>query len=310
MDISIIIEQMLILFLMIGIGFILNKTHILGGAIDGGITKLILYCTMPAMVLNSVLSRTGEKDTKTVVSFLVIAVVTYILLPIVAWLVTKILRIQKNIQGIYMFMIIFANIGFMGFPLISALYGPECVLYAGIFNMIFNLLAYSYGVIIVSKDNNSSEFKYKFSPKSLLTPGISVSLLALIIYFINISVPTVVSSVVSSIGNLTTPLAMMIVGSTLGKMKIRELFNDKRVYVFVVMRSIILPLLLFPLLKLLIKDDFMLQFSFILLIMPVANSSVLYAKEYGSDELLAAKCVILTTLISIITIPALMLICF
>ncbi len=310
METTVIIHQMIILFMMIGLGFILNKAHILGDHIDGGITKLILYCTLPAMILNSVLTKTGPREYATILKFLAIAIVMYLSLCLIAIPVTKLIRVPANVRGLYMFLIIFGNVGFMGFPLIEALFGTESVLYAGIFNMIFNLVAYSYGVIIVSRDSNPDGGNVKISAKTFLSPGISVSVLALIIYFLNIPVPDVVGSVVNYVGNLTTPLAMMMIGSTLAKMNPKEVFLDKRFYIYVLVRNIVLPLLFIPVVKFLIKDELLLHITYIMLIMPAANTAVLYAKEYKSDEKFAAGCVFISTLLSIIIIPLLLTIAF
>ena len=158
-------------------------------------------------------------------------------------------------------------------------------------------------------DNDSVE-KFRFTWTKLLTPGISVAVLALIIFFIDIDFPDVIVSPIASLGNITSPLAMLIIGSTLANMDIREVFNDVRVYVFVAIRFFVLPLALFPLLNLIIKDSFLLQLTMIMLLMPVANTTVLYAKQYGSDENLAAKSIFISTLLSIVTIPLVAYICF
>ena len=181
MEINVIVNQLVILFLLICLGYGLRKAKIMGDTLDSGITKLIIYCTMPAMVLNSVISRTGEKDVSLVIELIIIAFAMYTILPLIAFVITKLLRIDKSIQGIYQYLLIFANVGFMGFPLVSAIFGPDSILYAGIFNMFFNLLAYSYGVIIVSNDSASEGAGFKLNVKTLLTPGISVSVLALVV---------------------------------------------------------------------------------------------------------------------------------
>lgn len=322
MDINVIIHQMIILFILMGLGYLLNKVHILGPKIDKGITGLILYCTMPAMILGAVLTQEDERDVKLAVSCLIAAAVMYMVLPFIAKLLVWLLRVKPGSKGIYEFMIIFGNVGFMGFPIIAALFGQESVVYGSIFNIFFNLLVYSYGIIIVMKDLEERQKteggnaaaapveKFHFSWKKLLTPGISVAVLALIIFFLDIEFPDVIVSPVASLGNITSPLAMLIIGSTLANMDIREVFNDVRVYVFVAVRFFLLPLVLFPVLKLIIHDSFLLQLTVIMLLMPVANTSVLYAKQYGSDENLAAKSIFISTLLSIVTIPLVAYICF
>ena len=310
MEINVIVNQLIILFLLIGLGYGLRKAKIMGDTLDSGITKLIIYCSMPAMVLGAVISRTGEKDVALVIKFIIYAIGMYTILPLIALIIPKLLRVKKNIRGIYQYLIIFANVGFMGFPLIRAIFGNDAILYASIFNMFFNVLAYSYGVVIVSKDSEKENTKSKFNPKILLSPGISLSLLALVLFFLDIKIPSMIGEAVNYVGSITTPLAMMIIGSTLAKMNPREVFTDLRVYVYVLVRSILIPLALFPLMKLLIPDSFALQMTFIMLAMPAASTSVLYAKEYGSDESFAARCVFLSTLLSVLTIPLLLIICF
>lgn len=321
MDINVIIHQMIILFILIALGYLLNKVHILGPKIDKGITGLILYCTMPAMILGAVVTNENEHDVKLAIGCLIVAACMYIILPIIAFFLVRIMRVKPGLRGIYQFMIIFGNVGFMGFPIIAALFGEESVVYGSIFNIFFNLLVYSYGIIIVMKDkeegadkneadSNETAEKFHFTWTKLLTPGISVAVLALIIFFVDIDFPDVIVSPIASLGNITSPLAMLIIGSTLANMNIKEVFNDVRVYIFVAIRFFVLPLVLFPILNLVIKDSFLLQLTMIMLLMPVANTTVLYAKQYGSDENLAAKSIFISTLLSIVTIPLVAYICF
>ncbi|MCR5255309.1 MAG: AEC family transporter [Acetatifactor sp.] len=302
MDISIIINQMLILFIIMGIGYLLNKTHILGPHIDGYLTKFIIHCTMPAMVLASVLTKESATDKKTVLEFLLISVVMYLLLPLIAFIIVKFLPFKSN-KGLYQFMIIFGNVGFMGFPLINALFGESAILYAGVFNMIFNFMAYSYGILIVAGDNSNANKDVKLTAKLFLSPGILSAFLALLIYFSGIKFPEVINSPITLIGNITSPLAMLIIGSTLANMDLKKVFTDVKVYSFCLLRGLVLPAIYMGLIMLFIKDDYLAEFTFIMALMPVANTSVLYAKEYSSDEGLAAKCVFISTVLSIITIP-------
>jgi len=314
MDISVFVNQMLILFLLMGVGYFLNKIHFMGGEIDSGITKLILYITLPAMMLNSVISQTGEKDVSVVLTFIFIFIGAYIVMPVIALLLATLFRIPKNHKGIFMFMLIFGNVGFMGFPIISAMFGDQAVLYAGISNMFYNIVAYSYGIMIVAKDGlvdgNSSGKKFSFNWKKLLNPGITFAILALVIYFIDIPFPNVFCSVVSYLANLTTPLAMLVVGSIMAGMEIKEVFTDVKAYLFVVVKNLLMPVITFFALRLFVKEDFPLQLSFLILVMPVANMSVLFAKEYGSDSKYAARCMFLSTLFCVVTIPLMIYIFF
>ncbi len=306
MDIASLINQLAVLFIIMFAGFGLNKVGLLGGELDGSLTKFVLQFTMPLMVLASVLTNEGERDMGRVLEVFVIAVITYVALPLLGILFSKICRIPMNHKGVYRYMFVFGNVGFMGFPIVEAIFGADSVLYAGIFNIVFNLASFSYGAYFVSKDGS---IKAEFGIKTFLTPGIILSVLAIIIYFTGISFPDFIVSPIDSLGSMTTPLAMLLIGSTIANMDAKSLLKDASIYIFIIIRMFALPLLVYPILKFFIKDTFLLQFSLIMLMMPVANSAVLFAKQYEADEEYAAKGVFLSTLLSIIYIPLVSYIC-
>ena len=125
----------------------------------------------------------------------------------------------------------------------------------------------------------------------------------------NIPFPQDIRAVVSSVGGITTPLAMILIGATLATMELKSIFSDWHVYFYSLVKQVFVPLLLWPVLKLCISDEFILSVVYILILMPVANTSVLFATEYGGDEKLAAKTVFITTVMSIVTVPLLLMIC-
>lgn len=306
MNLSVITNQLIVLFLIILLGYLLYKTGIMTESFNKQLTKLVLHVTMPALILDSVLDDAASLPPQTVAAAFAVAIVMYLLLPPVSHLITLILRAPAGQAGIYDFAGIYGNVGFMGFPLISAILGPDALLVTAIFNIVFNLSAYTIGVLIISRGASRRE---KLSPKKLLSPGILLSVLAIIVYLMHIRLPQTVCSAIGSIGSLTSPLAMMLIGATLATMPVKEMLNEKRTYVFLLLRQIILPLLCWPLMKLLIHDTLLLTVSFIMLSVPVANTCVLFATNYDLDTKIAAKCVFVTTLLCVLTIPLLLIVC-
>ena len=201
-----------------------------------------------------------------------------------------------------MFMMMFPNVGFMGFPLMQAIFGNESILSTAVINMGFNLSLFTLGVWVMSYDQKE---KRKFHIKNLLSPGVIASLAALVIYVLNVSFPQVVSNPISLIGDMTTPLAMLIIGATLSQYKMKDVFLDLKVYLFVLIIDLVIPILFSPLIKMFINDVMIQGIALIILAMPVANGAVLFAKKYNQDEFLAAKTVFISTLMSIMTIPIL-----
>lgn len=199
-----------------------------------------------------------------------------------------------------MFMMMYPNVGFMGFPLMQAIFGNESILSTAIVNMAFNLSLFSLGTMVMNYENNQH---FTFDFKSLLSPGILASLLAIMIYIFHLQFPSTIIESLTLIGNMTTPLAMMIIGTTLATYSLKDIFYDSKVYVFSGFINLLIPILFYPIIDYLLIDPMIKGITLIILAMPVANGAVLFAKTYQQDEFLAAKTVFISTLLGIVTIP-------
>ena len=300
MNISVVINQMLQLFLILGLGYFLNKIKLFDTAINQKLNLLILNVTTPAMILASVSSSNQGSSNGAVLKVLLVAIAIFIILPILSFILVKIMRVPKHQEGIYMFMTVFSNIGFMGFPVIKSIFGSEAVFYTAIFNMIFSLLVFTLGIFLI---NYGTKNKADFNIKILLSPGIVSSFAAIVIYFLKIPIPSVLGSTFNSVGNITTPIAMMLIGSTLENIEIKEVLTEFRIYPYTLVRQILIPAAFYPILKFFITNPLILGVTLIVLAMPVGNSAVQFATKYDADIDLAAKSVFITTLISVFTIP-------
>jgi len=300
MDIQIVFIQMIQLFLVIALGYFLFKVHLLDVDLNKKLTSLLLSVTMPAMIVSSVLSNPVTQSLHDILFVFLVGIAIYMIMPILGYILVKIMRVPLPQQGLYIFMTVFSNIGFMGFPVMKAIFGSEAIFLTAIFNMIFNLFVFSIGIMIMNYGTGKT---VAIDPKHLLSPGIIASLVALLIYFTKLQVPDVISSTMTMIGDMTTPIAMLLIGSTLANIPLKEVFNELRIYPYTLIKQIVIPVLLYPILNKLIQDSLILGVTLITIAMPVANTAVLFATEYDGDVSLAAKAVFMTTLLSIITIP-------
>jgi len=304
---SVLINQMLQLFIMIAAGYVLFKLKYMDVTFNGKLTKLLLDVTLPLLILNSVMNPEGERDYSAIGTVFLVSFCLYVFLITISILLVKLLRFPPKQQGMYMFMHTFSNTAFMGFPIINALYGNKAMLYTAILNIFFNLFAYTIGIIMVGYkgklEGGPADLIKQMNPKHLISPGTIMSLLSIGVYFMPITFPTVVKGVCASIGGLTSPLAMLLIGATLAKMPVKNIFNDWRVYLFALVKQLLIPLAVWPLMKLVISDEFIRSIMFVLFLMPIANTAVLFATRHGNDEELAAKNVFVTTLLALITIP-------
>ena len=302
MDINIIVSQMTILFLILALGYFIFKIKLVDDNFTKKFSALVIKVTMPAMVLSSVLDLTERQSLRDVLTSFGIAVALFaIVMPIVGFFLAKLFRVKRNSTGLYIFMATFSNVGFMGFPVISALAGEVGLFYAAINNHVFNITVYTLGVWLVNRDKGGENSA--FDIKLLLSPGVIVSLLAIVVYFMNIKFPALLCDTIRSVGSITSPSAMLIIGCTLAKMDIKTVFSDWRLYPWIMIKLIVIPILLWIPLAMIIKNEILLTVTFILFSMPVANNAVLFANTYDGDAELAARSVFLTTLFSLLTVP-------
>ncbi|MBN9647701.1 AEC family transporter [Terrisporobacter glycolicus] len=300
MDIGVIVNQMLVLFIVMIIGYITNKKNILDVNVNKKISSLLLNITAPALILSSVVNRDKAGDPKLVLDIAVLAIILYAILPFLGIVLAKILKVPKEDENLYQFMTIFSNVGFVGFPVIESIFGSEAVFFAAIINLVFNVFCYSYGIYLISESN-----KLSFDIKTLINPGIIVSIIAIIIYITNMEVPLVIKETTSMIGGITTPLAMMLIGSSLGEIPIKEVFLEKRLYPYTFIKQIIMPIIFFLILKPFVTNELILGIIIIVSAMPVATITIMFCNEYEGNISLASKTIFITTLCSVVTIPAL-----
>ncbi len=304
MDIAVIAHSMIQLFVIMGLGYIMFKAGMLDRELNRKLTRILLDVTMPAFILASVLQQTGERDFGVIGQALAVTAAFYVLVPLLAFLLVKIMRVPLEQQGLYMFMYTFSNVGFMGFPVIEALFGAEGILYAAIFNIGFNIAAFTLGVIQINYGRSGSAGGIDL--KKLLSPGVLCSVLALVFYLLNVRLPGDIVLALDMVGAITSPLAMILVGGTLAGIRVKEVFTDLRVYPFTLVKLILLPLPVLFGMSLLIKDMLLMQVFTVLVLMPVANNSVLFSLLYDNDENLAARAVFITTLLSMVTVPGML----
>lgn len=312
-DITVLVNQLIQLFLIICIGYFVFKIDILNETVNKHINSLIINVTMPLMIISSVLAMNDRPASSIIAILFAVSIGFFIIMPILAFIIVKIMlktmHIVKSRQGVYMFMMIFSNVAFMGMPILNAACGedgPTAVFYAAVLNIFFNLSVFTYGVIIIGYgDTVKTTLKFK----DLLSPGILSSIIAIVIYALNIHFPSTIENVIDTVGDLTSPLAMLLVGSTLASMRLKEVFNEWRVYVFSAIKQFILPILLYPVFKLCIGDDLLFNVMFIEFLMPIANIALMLATEHGLDYKFVSKTIFISTLMSLISIPLVIYLC-
>lgn len=300
----IMLEQMIILFIVMMVGLLSNKMDIIKGEANKKITALVVNITNPCFILSSVLGDTAPINSKDLIHMACVSVTMFAVLILVATVVPTIFRVPKSSYGVYRGMLVFNNLGFMGAPIVSGMYGPEAVLFVAMFILPFNVLIYTYGILVI-KDNDNSE---KFSFKNVLNSGVIASILAILIYVVNINVPYVISSSIKLIGNITAPMSMMVIGASFAAIDFKKMLRNYKLLIFCFLKLIVIPIAGICIIKMFISNEELLGISLVMLATPVGSMVPMLATTYGGDVELGSVGVALTTVLSVVTLPLLFVI--
>ncbi|MCQ2418599.1 MAG: AEC family transporter [Clostridia bacterium] len=306
-DITTIFLKILQLVIVIAIGYAATKARVITQEGKKHLSELVLTITNPCSVLFAVLSGENTLTKKQVLLLTAIAFVAYGFLILVAHFLPKVLREKKD-AGVWRFMMVFSNVGFFGFPVVRAVFVKDssAVFYAAIFNLVFQLLAYTYGARQISGDREEGRLR----PKLLLKPIIIASLLAYVIYFTGWKAPKFMTDTVGFMANVTSPLCMLIIGSSLAIVPVGRVFTRWKLYPVLILKQIGIPVAVYFALSGFVTNETILGICVIMMAMPVAALTALFCTKYERDGELAASGVFLSTLLSVATIPLLMWLLF
>ena len=299
MDIMVVFQTMLKLFLLLVLGFVLFKCHIFDEYTNKKISALIVNVASPMLIISSIAGVEGN-DKSIVFLMIGAGILMYIGFIILGKIINRIFPFPKKDWPVYECMVVFANTGFMGYPVLLDVFGQEAVFYASLIHMAFNFFVYTYAIMCLTKGDDS-EFKLNF--KQLLTPGIILIFVGIFIYLFDIQLPSVLMDTINSVGSLTAPLSMMMIGSSLAVYPIKDSFTDWRSYIFAFVRLIIVPFVTMIVCRLIHIDPYYANITIITNAMPVGSMVLMLATQYNANVKIVTRNIVVSTLLSVITIP-------
>jgi predicted permease len=298
-----VIKQIISLFIVILIGFYGGKKNIIDETITNGLSKLLLEITTPLLIISSFSFKfTSEIETNVLKAF-IYGLIIFIVTPLLVK--PLLIKVEKGKRNILQFAMVFSNCGFMGFPIVQSVFGDEGVIYAAIFNMIFNIFVWTYGVMLFSDKRNIKDVM-----KIIKNPGIISALIGILIMVFSINIPSIVLDTMKMVGGLTTPVSMLIIGSLLSRTELKKLFNDKSLYYGSFIKLLCIPIALFLGAKFLKESSLVIKTFILLQAMPAGAMTSLFAENFNREKEYSALVVSFSTLISVITIPLIIKFCF
>jgi len=293
--------QMMVLFLILAMGYVAGKTKVM--TIDGNknLSLLVNNITNPCNILYSALCTDHALSNREVIELIGIAVAMYILLIACAQLIPRLLKVPRDQTGQYKFMMIFSNVGYMGIPVVAAIFGQEAVFCVSIFVMVFYVFIYTYGIYLICGGGLDGRFQWR----SLLSPMMVSSFAGIICYLCNIRVTGVLEATLDMVRMVTTPCAMLIIGCALSTISLKTVFFNWRLYIVALLKLLVIPCAAYICLKPIITNSIVLGAMVTIMAMPIASNFTMLSAQYDRDQKLAASSVFITTLLSVLTIPLL-----
>lgn len=292
---NIVLEKIGIMFLILALGVICFKKGLFDEALTKRLSTFLLQVVNPAVIFvsyqisytNELLVSLGYSFALSVLAFLIQIAVTY--------LVVGKHSVNSAVERLS---VIYSNCGFFGIPLANSLFGREGVFFLTGYLTVFYLFFWTHGVILMIGKSGVKE-----TVRNLLSPAIVGVVLGLVCFVGRIKLPSVLVDAFDSVGSMNTPLAMLVAGATLAQSNLVSSFTNLRIYLISAFKLLLVPMAVALVFSFLLLDPVMLLVIIIAVACPVAASCTMFALRYGKDSIYASQLFIVTTLLSIVTIP-------
>ena len=291
--------QMTVLFIFMAAGYALRKFNILpdaSGSAGGTLSKLEMYIFLPALCFNTFSSNLTPQIFREKLPLLLWSVAILAVVFALSFPLTRIFTRDKNTAAIYIYAFTIPNLGYLGYPLVGAVFGEAALLDFMIFTLPFNLFIYTVGMYILNP-------KHEFSLKSLLNPILISIFLGSVAGLLELTMPEVISKTLSTAAACMGPVAMILTGIVLARNPLRDMLSNGRMYIAALIRLLILPALGGLVMYLIGADKYISLITVCMLALPMGLNNVVFPEAFGGDSRTGAQSCFISNLMGIVTIP-------
>ena len=292
-------QQVVVLFLLMATGTVAVKTGVLKPENKQALSNLLVYLVVPAMIFNSYRMEFSAEILRNLLAAFGMSVLAICIGTVITLVLTA--RRKDSRAPIFRFATVFSNAAYMGFPLISALFGAEGLLYASAYVTVFNILLWTMGYGMVSGSANAKDVARNL----LRTPVFYALVAGLAIYFFQIPIPRLIAQPIELLAGMNTPLSMLITGMLLAASDLKAIVSDLHIWKLAAVRMLLIPAVCLGVFALLGLVHLGMSAQVVLLLecCPAAAITSVFAVQFHHDESYAAGSVVLTTLLSIAILP-------
>lgn len=301
---SIVLEQIEIFVVYMLIGIFAVKLHFLDrsklGMLSGCITKILL----PLLIFTNTINGTTREQFLSSAVIILLAAVLYLVLYVVAAVLAKLLRINYRHESLYRACTMFGNCGFMGIPIITTLYPEQGGLYIAMYTVIDQLALWTVGMDLTAPADREKKLSPSQRFRKMINPATVAILAGVFVVLTGIKLPSTIITALAKTGAAASPLAMVYLGGVFCYIKIIDYLRLKEVYVTVVVKMIVLPVLVYAVLSHIPAVDQNVAVTIgILCALPTMSSVAMMAESQHSDSDYVTGFIFATTLLSIVTLP-------
>jgi len=297
-------NSLVALIMCIVAGYVCRRRQIINDTHTSGIAELLVKVAMPCSVFMSLMRPfSRELLFESMVTFFVISAI-FLLGVLLGYLLGRGLKTAPKVRTCWAFGVGFGNVGFMGIPVISAVFGYEGLFYVAMALASFNLLTFTLGVKMFDPTGTSSS-----SPIKIVfgNPALAATIVGFGFFLAGLRLPASLEGGVSLIAGMTSPISMILIGAILAKQRLKETLMDFTLLPPIALKLLVIPLISLFVLRIFITNPVMLGVIVTLMAMPPAAATAIFAEQFDGDSVTAARLVVIGTLICVITVPAISL---
>lgn len=296
----VVLRQMSMIAILVIIGIGLEKKKVLSEQGTKVISKIVVDICNPVLIVSTILNGNITVTHTEFLKGVGIAAIIYGVFILVGTFLPAAIRLPRDERKYYCLMSIYGNVGFLGIPVAKAILPENAMLYVVICNVFYCLLFYTHGIITLSSG------KEKMDLKKLVSPGVILSLLALLIFWYDIKLPDFIVKTADYIGSPTVFLSMLLLGASVARSSFLKDMKDAKLWLFILVRLVCVPALAVLVLRSISAPDEMVRTFCLMCAVPVGNLPMIQAEKIGERTDILSRGIIVTTVFSFISITAFM----
>lgn len=297
-------EQVLVMFVLMGLGWLAVKLRWLSGDAEQGLTHILLNFVAPAAIIQAFQRPFDAGQLQLVGLVFGLDLAVFALTIVLATLAFSRRTVPDGERRTALrFGTVYSNAGFIAIPLAQAILGPDGVFFAAAFVAAYTVFAWSHGVSLFGSATESIGVRVR---KVVLNPGMLGIVVAMVLFVTSITLPGPVGQAVGYLAGMNTPLSMIVVGANLARINLATVFSDRGAWIGALARNVVVPLVFLGLLALVPIDLVARQSMLISISAPVGAMLVIFTVRHGRDARFATGLLCLSTLLCVVTMPVML----